>query len=122
VRENIGWALCMVATHPPPPGPGVVEGLVEGLSRTILTDKGVVRRARTPIWDLHGAPRPELRGALTLVWPVQVSVGFAMDALHRLSRHGHPLVTQAVLDVMDEATCLLPKESLLRTQDGLTKY
>ena len=88
------------------------------------TDKGVVRRRPRGIAtrDPHAAPWSGLRGALTLVWPVQVSVGFAMDALHRLSRHGHPLVAQAVRDVMDEATCLLPKESLLRTQDGLTKY
>ena len=107
-----------------------------GLSEAILTDKGVVsvRCPALPVLCMH-----DLKLA---VWCAQV--GFCMDALHRLSRHGtraaslesidtvrgsrwltgwswrfvragHPEVLEACGRVLDDARCLLPKESLCRT-------
>ena len=90
VRENIGWSLCMVATHKLPLStrsqslPVLVDGLVD----TISNDQNII------------------------------SVGFAMDALHRLSRHGYAEAVQAVQAAMDPKKALCPLESLCRTQDG----
>ena len=90
VRENIGWSLCMVTTHALPDSTrGItLPLLIYGLVETISTDKGIV------------------------------SVGFAMDALHRLTRHGYADAVQACATVMDMDTAFCPVESLCRTPDG----
>lgn len=49
---------------------------------------------------------------------IAVSVGFAMDALHRLSRHGYPAAVEACRVALDPASALVPSESLCRTLDG----
>ena len=105
VRENIGWSLVMVTTHPLPilaagsngAGGGVTAAstssstvasrLVSGLSHVITTDQNIV------------------------------SVGFAMDALHRLTLRTvlpEALAIQAA-EALDPASCLRPEESLCRT-------
>ena len=109
VRENIGWSLVMVTTHPLPTlaagsngaGGGVTAAsttsssssstvasrLVSGLSHVITTDQNIV------------------------------SVGFAMDALHRLTLRTvlpEALAIQAA-EALDPASCLRPEESLCRT-------
>eukprot|EP01052_Picozoa_sp_SAG31_P032389 SAG31_NODE_3547_length_4135_cov_4.829534_4_plen_119_part_00 len=90
VRENIGWSLCMVTTHPLPPSTiqSTLSLLVDGLAKTIATDKGIV------------------------------SVGFAMDALHRLTRHGYTKALEVCAKVMDNKKTFIPKESLCRTPNG----
>ena len=108
VRENIGWSLVMVTTHPLPilaagsngAGGGVTAAststsssstvasrLVSGLSHVITTEQNIV------------------------------SVGFAMDALHRLTLRTvlpEALAIQAA-EALDPASCLRPEESLCRT-------
>ena len=90
VRENIGWSLCMVATHELPVSTRSQDLalLVNGLVDTISNDQNII------------------------------SVGFAMDALHRLSRHGYAEAVQACVAVMDPKEAFCPAESLCRTQDG----
>lgn len=91
VRENIGWSLCMVTTHELPVSTREqdLHLLVDGLVGAISTDQNII------------------------------SVGFAMDALHRLTRHGYAEAVQACTAVMDPQTALCPAESLCRTQDGI---
>ena len=90
VRENIGWSLCMVTTHELPVSTRSKDLalLVGGLVQTISNDQNII------------------------------SVGFAMDALHRLSRHGYAEAVQACAAAMDPKAALCPAESLCRTQDG----
>jgi hypothetical protein len=90
VRENIGWSLCMVTTHELPVSTRSKDLalLVGGLVQSISNDQNII------------------------------SVGFAMDALHRLSRHGYAEAVQACAAVMDPKAALCPAESLCRTQDG----
>lgn len=90
VRENIGWSLCMVTTHEIPASTRneVLEVLVHGLAQTITTDQNII------------------------------SVGFAMDALHRLTRHGYEEAIEACRVIMAPDTALCPAESLCRTKDG----
>lgn len=90
VRENIGWSLCMVTTHKLPQSTlsTTLPLLVDGLVDTISTDQNII------------------------------SVGFAMDALHRLTRHGYAEALQACAAAMDPKRALCPAESFCRTQDG----
>ena len=80
----------MVTTHllPESTRAETLPLLVDGLASTISTDKGIV------------------------------SVGFAMDALHRLTRHGYPQALEACAMAMDDEQALCPKESLCRTPGG----
>ena len=48
-----------------------------------------------------------------------VTVGYCMDALHRLARHGGEEAVAARNSVLDGDRCLLPKESLCRTRSRL---
>jgi hypothetical protein len=86
-RQNIGWSLVMVLSHPLPMGAaasGLLRRILEGLSGVILGDRNLV------------------------------SVGFAMDALHRLASHDSR-AREVRESVMDPSSCLLPYESLCRT-------
>ena len=90
VRENIGWSLCMVATHELPLSTRskILPVLVNGLVDTISNDQNII------------------------------SVGFAMDALHRLSRHGYAEAVHAAQAALDPQGAVCPLESFCRTQDG----
>jgi hypothetical protein len=88
VRENVGWSLVMVTTHTLPTVPRrerLAQRLLDGLRTVIHSDPGIV------------------------------SVGFAIDALHRLAAT-EPSARRAAMELLDPTRCLLPAESVCRTQ------
>ena len=77
--------MALVMVATHPVPPPALSELVAGLSGVIRSDKNVA------------------------------TVGYCMDALHRLARHGGEVAVAARGAVLDGGSCLLPKESLCRT-------
>jgi hypothetical protein len=64
---------------------------------------------------------PELLSALSHIILTDknvTTVGFCMDALHRLSKHGDASVLRTCAKLLDDSSCILPRESLCRTRVG----